>query len=308
MKHLIQKDAVSRIEYIFIQDSSVTTGAGKTGLVFNTASLTAYYVRAGAAAVAITLVTQTVTGAFSSGGFVEVDATNMPGIYRLDVPNAAFATGVDKVALMLKGAANMAPVLLEYQLTGFDPAALTWMASYTQPTGFLAATFPAGTVANTTNITAGTIATATAVTTVNGLAAGVITAASIAADAITDAKVAADVTIASVTGAVGSVTGAVGSVTGAVGSVTADVGITQAAADKVFGASGAALPELAQAIPSATPSPRAAMTLLYMALRNTLTVTATTKAITNDAGVVIAKKALTDDGTTYAEAEMVAGP
>ena len=84
-------------------------------------------------------------------------------------------------------------------------------------------TFPNATLASTTNITAGTITTATNVTTVNGLAAGVITATSIAADAITDAKVAADVTIASVTGAVGSVTGAVGSVTGAVGSVTAAV-------------------------------------------------------------------------------------
>ncbi len=82
-------------------------------------------------------------------------------------------------------------------------------------------TFPTtATLASTTNITAGTIATATAVTTVNGLAAGVITAASIAADAITDAKVASDVTIASVTGAVGSVTGAVGSVTA---TVNADV-------------------------------------------------------------------------------------
>jgi hypothetical protein len=97
------------------------------------------------------------------------------------------------------------------------------MATYTQPTGFLAATFP-GTVASPTNITAGTITTATNVTTVNGLASAVITATSIAADAITDAKVAADVTIASVTGAVGSVTGAVGSVTGAVGSVTGNVG------------------------------------------------------------------------------------
>lgn len=38
------------------------------------------------------------------------------------------------------------------------------MATYTQPTGFLAATFPAGTVANTTNITAGTITTVTNLT------------------------------------------------------------------------------------------------------------------------------------------------
>jgi hypothetical protein len=76
--------------------------------------------------------------------------------------------------------------------------------------------------AGTNNVipTVTTTTTATNVTTVNGLAAGVITAASIAADAITDAKVAADVTIASVTGAVGSVTGNVGgNVVGSVGSV-----------------------------------------------------------------------------------------
>lgn len=38
-----------------------------------------------------------------------------------------------------------------------DTTVSSRMATYTQPTGFLAATFPAGTVANTTNITAGTI-------------------------------------------------------------------------------------------------------------------------------------------------------
>ncbi len=74
-------------------------------------------------------------------------------------------------------------------------------------------TFPNATLASTTNITAGTVTTATNVTTVNGLANNVITAASIAtgaidadaiadnaidagaiaADAITAAKIAADV-------------------------------------------------------------------------------------------------------------------
>lgn len=128
-------------------------------------------------------------------------------------------------------------------ITNLDAAVSSRMATYTQPTGFLAASFP-GTVASTTNITAGTITTATNVTTVNGLAAGVITAASIASDAITDAKVASDVTIASVTGAVGSVTGNVGgNVTGSVGSV-ATGGITAAsladgAVDAATFASGA---------------------------------------------------------------------
>jgi len=89
--------------------------------------------------------------------------------------------------------------------SNLDATISSRMATYVQPTGFLAATFPT-TIASTTNITSGTITTATNVTTVNGLAANVITATSIAADAITDAKVASDVTIASVTGAVGSVT------------------------------------------------------------------------------------------------------
>jgi len=42
------------------------------------------------------------------------------------------------------------------------------MATYTQPTGFLAAAFPSGTVANTTNITAGTV------TTVSGNVSGTV--------------------------------------------------------------------------------------------------------------------------------------
>ena len=70
-----------------------------TGLAFGTAGNIASYRRQGAARVAITLVTQTVTGAYSSGGFVEADATNQPGIYRLDIPDAALATGVDYVTL-----------------------------------------------------------------------------------------------------------------------------------------------------------------------------------------------------------------
>ena len=66
------------------------------------------------------------------------------------------------------------------------------MASYTQPAGFLAATFPTGTVANTTNITAGTITTATNLTNLPAIPDNWLTAAGIAADAITAAKLAAD--------------------------------------------------------------------------------------------------------------------
>ena len=128
-KLFVQAQATSnRSEYVFVQDSASTTGGGKTGIAYNAAGLTAYYVRPAGSATAITLATQTVTGAWSSGGWVEVDATNLPGIYRFDIPNVVFATGVDHAVVMLKGASGMAPVSLEYQLTGFDPAT-AWLTS-----------------------------------------------------------------------------------------------------------------------------------------------------------------------------------
>lgn len=46
-------------------------------------------------------------------------------------------------------------------LSNLDAAITSRMATYTQPTGFLAATFPGGTIASTTNLTAGTISTVT---------------------------------------------------------------------------------------------------------------------------------------------------
>lgn len=94
---------------VFIQDSTSTSGAGLTGLVFNSAGLTCYYSRPGAVPLQIPLVTQTVTGAHTDGGFKEVDATNKPGVYRLDVPDAMVAAGVNSAYVFLQGAANMVP-------------------------------------------------------------------------------------------------------------------------------------------------------------------------------------------------------
>lgn len=116
--------ATSQSVNIFVQDSSSTAGAGLSGLAFNTSSLIAYYTFAGAnaTATAITLATlAAVNSAFSSGGFKEIDATNMKGLYRLDLPNAALATAHGRVVtVQLGGATNMAPVVLEIELTGID--------------------------------------------------------------------------------------------------------------------------------------------------------------------------------------------
>jgi hypothetical protein len=76
---------------------------GWTGLTHTTTGLNLSYTRDRSTRVAITPVAQTVTGAWVSGGFCEVDAVNQPGLYRLDVPNAAFVSGTTGVVVTGKG-------------------------------------------------------------------------------------------------------------------------------------------------------------------------------------------------------------
>lgn len=112
MANIFYAGSTSQSIDIWIADSSSSTGGGLSGLVYNSGSLTAYY-RKGATgtSTAITLATQTVGGAWSSGGFVEVDATNMKGLYRFDIPNALIDTaGITHVIFC--GATNMVPVKL----------------------------------------------------------------------------------------------------------------------------------------------------------------------------------------------------
>ena len=94
----------------------------------------------------------------------------MPGDYELHIPDAALATGANTVLIQLKGP-RMVPKNVQINLTSvdnqnattggitnIDAAISSRMATYAQP----AASWPQPsqrTVANTTNITAGTITT-----------------------------------------------------------------------------------------------------------------------------------------------------
>lgn len=112
--------STSEIWQIFIRDSSSTTGAGLAGLTSGTGGLIAYYHRdTDTTATAISLTSMT-SGTFTSSGFKEIDATHMPGWYQFCPPNAALASGAKSVGIHLQGAANMAPLPIEVQLTGFD--------------------------------------------------------------------------------------------------------------------------------------------------------------------------------------------
>ncbi len=68
------------------------------------------------------------------------------------------------------------------------------------------------------------------------------------------------------------------------------------------------LAELAQGIPSATPTLRNALMLLYMAMRNLTTTSSSLLEINNDAGTVIAKSTLADDGSDFTKAKLASGP
>jgi len=219
-KHLVQANNTSRSEYIFIQDSSSTTGAGLANLLFNSAGLTADYCVERGARTNITLVTlASATIAYSSGGFIAVDNTNMPGIYRFDVPNGLFSVaGTDKAILILKGATNMAPVVLEYQIVAFNPDDAVRMGMTALPNATAGAS---GGVPLSVNATG-----AVNVLQINGTAQ---TARDIGASVLVGDKTGFSLAAAqtfNTTGSVGSVTGSVGSVTGSVGSVTAGVTVT----------------------------------------------------------------------------------
>jgi len=66
--------------------------------------------------------------------------------------------------------------------------------------------------------------------------------------------------------------------------------------------------ELGVGVPAATPTLENAIMLIYMALRNRMDNTANFSEVHNDANGVIAKAALSDDGTTFRRDKLVTGP
>lgn len=228
-KASIVAGATSQSVNIFIQDSSSTVGAGLSGLVYNSTGLTAYFTFTGAnaTATAITLATlAAVNSSWSTGGFKEIDATHMKGVYRLDIPNAALAAASGQLStIYLYGAANMAPCVLEIELTAVNNQSTGFglvdaSANVVQIAGSAVSTSTAQLGVNVVNI-AGTASAGTAGYV--GADWGAITNKT-STNALTATTISTAQTITSVSGAVGSVTGAVGSVTGAVGSVTGAVG------------------------------------------------------------------------------------
>lgn len=123
-----------------IADNSTTTysdatadaslGAATPPAVNGTGLACAYLVEGQPARAQVALVAGTV-GTWSGGGFKEVDPTYLPGVYELGVPNAAL-TGGNSAVLMLFGAANMVPVLVELELDAIPYATGLMLLDQTQ--------------------------------------------------------------------------------------------------------------------------------------------------------------------------------
>lgn len=115
---IIKKGTESVSVYFKLIDP--TTGVPETGLTITDLDLT--YVRDGATAVKADLTAlDAVDSAYAANKAKEVDGTNCPGLYRVDVPNAAFVTGVNRVQLCVNGAA-IDPAYMEVELVNYDPA------------------------------------------------------------------------------------------------------------------------------------------------------------------------------------------
>ena len=113
---------------------SIELYLGATGLTASTSGLSARYNRSRTASVAITLVARTIAQAWTAGGFAEVDATNMPGVYRLDLPDAALAVGASDVTIVVRGASGTNGAVLTVTLssgglTAAQTASAVWDAT-----------------------------------------------------------------------------------------------------------------------------------------------------------------------------------
>jgi hypothetical protein len=117
VQYSIKRGSTSRSIFMYLQAAS---GLPATGIAFDTASVLWSYAGTKLARVAITPADlAAITTAWASGGFKEVDATNMPGVYRLDVPNAALALEVPEVVVTIIKDAVVAGVAI-IQLQGED--------------------------------------------------------------------------------------------------------------------------------------------------------------------------------------------
>jgi hypothetical protein len=103
---LIKSGTTGYTEFVYLSN---------TGYTYQTTGLKAFYIRPGINNTQITLASQTVNGSYVSGGFVEVDPVNMPGLYRFDVPDVVLASGASSSVLQIINQSNNDKAIISYK-------------------------------------------------------------------------------------------------------------------------------------------------------------------------------------------------
>ncbi len=298
-------------------NSSVTTGAGLTGLVYNSTGLIISTIMIGeATATAYTTTGATIETIATLGTyaaptatkcrFKEVDATNHPGIYEIQLADARFAS-TGSLIISISGATNLAQCDIEVQCSNLASNLIQILST--------AVSTPA--TAGVLDINVKNIANAVVNTASAQIGSNVVSQANIDFGALQKTSLNA-ATPASIQGAVASVTGNVGgsvaSVTGAVGSVTGNVTgsigslATQAKADvnaEVVDVLNTDANTELGSMPTTTSPLRQMVQFIFQYFRNKRTVTTTTEiAFKEDASTQLGSAALSDDGTTFTKGEM----
>lgn len=134
----IQRGDTHRAIPVDIQDLSLLNGAGKTGLAYNTAGITVTYFRElDNQARSIALATTTL-GAWASGGFIVIDATNQPGKYLLYLPDAVIsasdASQWVRVEFLFTSAVGAYAPIIQIPLVAYAPQVATNLGLSALPT------------------------------------------------------------------------------------------------------------------------------------------------------------------------------
>jgi hypothetical protein len=149
-----------------LMDSSVSTGAGLTGLTSASSGLIISTIKIGdASATAYTVAGSTIETIATLGTFAaptatkcrfkEVDATNHPGIYELQFDDARFAS-TGSLLISVSGATNLAQADIEVQCSNLatnviQAGGVAWASGAITDSVFAANTYPKAIRTNSTN-------------------------------------------------------------------------------------------------------------------------------------------------------------
>jgi hypothetical protein len=106
---------------VYVRGFTASTGLPYTAGAHNTSGLAINQIRNKAAAVSITPVTQTASGAHTDGGFVHVAG----GLYRVDTTDATVASGADSAQVVVSGVTDVVFTVASIEILGANPRSAT---------------------------------------------------------------------------------------------------------------------------------------------------------------------------------------